>query len=363
MARNHSPPDHGPPSVNLVTDEPRRHRVLLAGGLFFLAPVVGEFLFGNEPITALPAILLLAPLYGGGAVLIREVSRRAGRGWPTMILLAVAYGLFEEGPVDQMLWNPQYGGFDIGLAYSGTYVSWLGTSVQLLQDVVSLHTVWSICVPIALVEALDRDRTKPWLGRIGLTVVAVIFLCGSAFLAFVHIEGDGFVASVYQYTGATAAIVVLGVAAFILGRRPLPRIDATAPKPWVVGAAAFVATSLVMARQYLPEAVSAWLVAAGWFLLVGGVGALVLRWSRRRDWGEQHRLALAGGALLTYVWLGFQQSTFLDVSRSIALLGNVVFGAGAIGLLVLAWKAVARQAAHEHAASPLPGETSDRTAG
>jgi hypothetical protein len=334
------------PGINAVSNAgPRRHRLLFAAGLFLLAPVIGEFLFGNEPITALPAILLLAPLYGGGALLIREVSRRAGRGWPTMMLLALAYGLFEEGPVDQMLWNPQYGGFDIGLAYSGTDVSWLGTSVQLLQDVVSLHTVWSICVPIALVEALDRDRTKPWLGRVGLTIVAAIFVCGSAFLAFVHIEGDGFVATVSQYAGATVAIVVLVVAAFVVGRHPLPRIDATAPSPWVVGAVALVATSLIMGRQYLPEAVSAWLVVAGWFLLVGGLGALVLRWSRSCEWGERHRLALAGGALLTYVWLGFQQATFLDVARSTALLGDIVFGLGAIALLVVAWRSVARQTA------------------
>ena len=231
------------------------------------------------------------------------------------------------------------------MAYSGTHVSWLGTSVQLLQDVVSPHTVWSICVPIALVEALDRVRTKPWLGRLGLTIVAAIFVCGSTFLAFVHIEGDGLVASVSQYAGASVAIVALVVAAFVVGGRPLPRIEATAPRPWEVGAVALVATSLIMGRQCLPEAASAWLVAAGWFLLVGGIGTLVLRWSRRRGWGESHRLALAGGALLTYVWLGFQQATFLDVSRSTAMLGNIVFGLGAIALLVVAWTSVVRQAA------------------
>jgi hypothetical protein len=35
----------------------------------------------------------------------------------------------------------------------------------------------------------------------------------------------------------------------------------------------------------------------------------------------------------------------LDVSRSTALLGNIVFGLGAIALLVVAWRSVARQAA------------------
>ena len=35
-------------------------------------------------------MVVLAPMSGGGALLIREVARRAGRGWPTVLLLAAA---------------------------------------------------------------------------------------------------------------------------------------------------------------------------------------------------------------------------------------------------------------------------------
>ncbi|MGG2460782.1 hypothetical protein ACO0M4_13355 [Streptomyces sp. RGM 3693] len=73
-----------------------------------LAPLVGEYLLGNQPITALPAVLMLAPMYGCGALLIRGGARRAGCGWPTMLLLAAAYALLEEGPIDQM--RPASGG-------------------------------------------------------------------------------------------------------------------------------------------------------------------------------------------------------------------------------------------------------------
>jgi hypothetical protein len=34
---------------------------------FLLAPLMAEFLLGNLPIILLPALLRLAPLYGGGA--------------------------------------------------------------------------------------------------------------------------------------------------------------------------------------------------------------------------------------------------------------------------------------------------------
>jgi hypothetical protein len=47
-------------------------------GLFFVAPLVAEFLLGNLPIKLLPALIVLAPLYGVGAVLIREMVRRTG---------------------------------------------------------------------------------------------------------------------------------------------------------------------------------------------------------------------------------------------------------------------------------------------
>ena len=62
-------------------------RIAPAVGLVFLAPLAAEFLLGNLPITLLAGLVLLAPLYGGGALLIREVTRRAGRGVPTMLLL------------------------------------------------------------------------------------------------------------------------------------------------------------------------------------------------------------------------------------------------------------------------------------
>jgi hypothetical protein len=55
--------------------------------LFFVAPLVAEYLLGDLPLKLLPALIFLAPAHGGGAILIRETARRARRGWPTMLLL------------------------------------------------------------------------------------------------------------------------------------------------------------------------------------------------------------------------------------------------------------------------------------
>jgi hypothetical protein len=41
-------------------------------------------------------------------------------------------------------------------------------SVELTLTIFALHTVWSICVPIAIVGAfVPHRRAEPWLGRVG----------------------------------------------------------------------------------------------------------------------------------------------------------------------------------------------------
>ena len=45
------------------------------------APWFAEMSWGGYPFTDVPVILLfLSPMYGGAALLIREVARRTGRG-------------------------------------------------------------------------------------------------------------------------------------------------------------------------------------------------------------------------------------------------------------------------------------------
>jgi len=50
--------------------------------LLVIAPLVAEFLLGDVTLASLPALVLFIPLYGGGAVLIREVVRRGEAAGP-----------------------------------------------------------------------------------------------------------------------------------------------------------------------------------------------------------------------------------------------------------------------------------------
>ncbi|MFI5729781.1 hypothetical protein ACIA49_06625 [Kribbella sp. NPDC051587] len=312
-----------------------------AVGLFFLAPFVGEFLLGNQPITNLAQIFLFAPMYGGGAVLIRESAQRFGLGWTGIVLMAVAYGLLEEGPIDQMLFNPAYVGLDsfAGLAE----VPGIG-SLTLLQSTITLHTIWSICVPIALVEACASREL--WLGRGGFAAVSIIFVLGSTLLGLMQAAGFHFVASPAQFAGSAVVIVGLVVLAFALGRRTHRPVHGPVPQPLIVGLVGFGVTSVFWLESVLlPDGLgSEWISVAWWFVLFGVATVVVLRWARRREWSPRHTLALATGALLTYVWAGFAHARDMDdTSLTVALLGNAVFALVAIAVAVLAWRRLGSQ--------------------
>src|SRR5690625_405723 len=148
--------------------------------LVLLAPFTGELLLGNLPADPAGWAVMLIPLillYGGGALLIREVARRLGRGYPTMLLLAIAYGLIEEGFVIGTLFNPDYLGLSL---LDHGWVPALGTSPIWSIYVVGIHSVWRILVPIVLTEHLFPARARPpWLGSPGLALALLVYLVRS----------------------------------------------------------------------------------------------------------------------------------------------------------------------------------------
>jgi hypothetical protein len=306
----------------------------LAAGLFLLAPLVAEFLLGNLPITALYTLVVLAPLYGAGALLIREVVRRTGRGWPSILTLALAYAVFEEGITTMSLFNPNYAGER--LLDSG-YIAALGMGGPWTVYVLTLHTVWSISVAIAMMEVLAGERGQtPWLGRIGVVVAGLVFVVGAAASTLISVATYEFVASVPQLVGTVVAVVALIAAALSSPPRASTKSTASAgsaPNAWLVGAAALLVTSVF--RQ-LPHDMAPWLYVGVVLVLWAGSVILVRAWSRLRGWGTPHLLALAAGALLTYAWTSFRQTPMGAARSTEDLVGNAVFATAALVLVGVA---------------------------
>jgi uncharacterized membrane protein len=296
-------------------------------GLLVLAPFVGEFLLGNLSVRILPALLFLVPMYGGGALLIREVVRRTGFGWPAILLLGAAYGVIEAGLADQSLFNPTFEGHDF---QSVTPIPALGISAENSLSFVAGHAVWSIGIPIALVEHLTpARRTTPWLGPVGLAVTALAYTWG-LWIVFRELhDSEGFLAGPAQLTGA-AVVAALLVAAAFLTRRPGAARPAAGwvPRPWLVAAGGFVVSSVFVAR---PESWGGfWFGVALLPLAAVAVAAL----ARRPRWTQRQHIALCGGVLLTYAWLGFALTGLMEPGDPVRWWGNAGFAAVAVALLV-----------------------------
>ena len=141
-------------------------------GLFFLAPLTAEYLIGYLSMTFAEmhmGLLLLAPTYGGAAIIIRESARRTGRGWPTIILLSLAFGIFMAGLIDHSLFDPSYQITELWHDMPNpTYIPALGISYLDALYFVLGHVIWSISAPIAIIETfVPRSRTVPWLATSG----------------------------------------------------------------------------------------------------------------------------------------------------------------------------------------------------
>jgi hypothetical protein len=309
-------------------------RIAPAVLLFFLAPLFGEYLLGNLKFSEVAYIPFIAPLYGGGALLIREVTRRMGRGYTTMFILGIAYTFIEEGIVDQLLFNPDY--FTGQEQLMNTVIPVLGLDVWLTLILIAMHAVWSICIPIILVEAIFARRGRvPWLGKTGLAVVTAIFILGSIWLwNSIYLE-TGFLASPHQLIGTAVVIVALMIAAFTFKHPAMAPAQGFVPNPWVAGGLAFTASSLYMLTELLP---AGWTRVGACILIAAVSVTLVFRWSHRRNWSALHTLALAGGGMLTYAWLGALMEPETGPKTIIDHMGTLLFIGGAMWLFITAAK-------------------------
>ena len=324
----------------------------LVTGLFLLAPLVSEYLLGLMSLTQLPLLLLLGPFYGGAAILIRETARRRGLGWPGIFGLALAYAIVEEGLVIQSLFNPNF--MELRLLDYG-YVPALGMGVWWTVYVLGIHSMWSIAVPIALMESLSPAvRHASWLRTRWIPVTFVLFIAACA-VNFVFTHRDSFMASPPQLTAC-----VIAIGALIWFAVSLPRSSAESrslrfsPCPKVVGGVAFLLGSAFMLlllagvllggaipglpvsgliRNDLPVAVT---VIGQLSVLITGI-TVIWNWSRRTDWSRVHELAVAGGMLLAYAWYGIVQ-VLLSPERGVAdILGQLGLATGAVVLLWISY--------------------------
>ncbi|WP_460525322.1 hypothetical protein [Flindersiella endophytica] len=324
-------------STKTTGTSPGNRRAALT--LVVLTPLIAELAFGSTPLRMAWLVLLWLPVYGAGILLVREAVRRTGRGWPSIVLLGLAYELAEDGIGIQALSSPHLYGA------AGWAPRLFGLNVAYWEVNAIYHVVFSAVIPILLTDLLfPAHRTVPYLKRGGLVITGVVALLGLGLLrvSVPPSQDPGYVAPLPVLLGCVVAIAVLAVVALRVLPRSVLAPDSRAPVPSRGALAAFgclgvgVVLGLLFpfggARQpafthglwvFLPMAVGA--------ALAGLANVLVRRWGRSAHWTDRHALALAGGALVGHTLFGILAAADTTFDR-IGLAGIAVVTVG-----LLAW--------------------------
>jgi len=296
--------------------------------LVLLAPFLGEMLSGSTPALAFVLSPLVGAieiaLYGGGALLVRELGVRWRAGWLSILLLGLAYGLVEEGLVLKAVFDPAWP----GAAALGTY----GRAGQIgwvwLAQVDLFHATVSITAPIVLVGLMfPEHRGRPWLGRGWFVVLGIAW--PAAVLAGAIVVRPEYAAQP-QYL-----VVVLAVALLVALAHRTHRFEPRSPVPmrpivaFIVGAVAtwaFFVTTWSGPDAGRPAA----LTFALQLCIAGGTLWWLRHATRTGPLSDGARLALFAGVLSPFVALALPR-----VSDG----GSVVAVATLAGVLILARRA------------------------
>ena len=149
--------------------------------LLLLTPGIPEYLSASSQITLLvlnPVLFFLflganIGLYGSGVILIREAMIRWKKGWASVFLLGVAYGIVEEGLALWTLFNP----LAQPVGNLGFYGHWLGVNWVWTVGLLIFHSVYSIGLPIFLFGlAFPELKSKSLVSGLGVKTTLVTLI-------------------------------------------------------------------------------------------------------------------------------------------------------------------------------------------
>lgn len=229
----------------------KRHPVIF---LALLTPGIPEYLSGSSPFSNIiynPAWFVLGLLfnlgmYVPGVLLIREAQIRWKKGWATVLLLGAAYAIVEEGVGLSTMFNPNAS----ALGGTGGYGHYLGVNWVWVPDVMMIHMIFSIGVPLLLFGyAFPELKGKSLLTDKGIQKVAAI-LCIDIMLLAIFVwastkywMGDGVL------FGALLAIAGLCVLAHWLPSdlfTALPGPPTSGPLSFAIAGGVFYVGSILM---------------------------------------------------------------------------------------------------------------------
>lgn len=314
--------------------------------LFFLAPAVGELLSGSSPPKEYFTVFgftVMTLLYGGGALLARELKIRWGKGIGSLLLLGASYGIFEEGLMVASFQNPNW--MDIGIL--GEYGRWLGINWVWAVELTFYHALVSVTVPVMIVELMYPNlRGEPWLRGRWRKIVPVLFFADIVFGYYAFPYVTGFKPPLVPYLFLVLSAFLLGYLAWLFprdwarhGKKPLksPRYYA------VISVLCAVACGVIF--WVLPNI----LTFSMGPLLVIFIGVVFIlgffKYLIGFDWGNSsplHRHALVFGSLFVFMLFSVLQE--FDASRFDDTTGMSLVGLSFLLGLILLRRRIIKQA-------------------
>jgi hypothetical protein len=339
--------------------------------LLLASPVIAELLWGTTTVTQAPGLLFQIGLYGCGAIVIREAVVRWSGGWPSVLLLGLAYGAIEEGLLEPTWLTPRLFPHPYGIA-GGVYWTYAVFNA-------GYHAVFSIGIPVALTETLfPAWRGRPWLRRPGLSVAGVVYAVnaaaiGVAWYTVLQKSAFGIPARVrpVQMAGVAVLVVALiAVAWLVASRRAAGRLTPEAlaagqrtarvsdesdsgpaggarravrglgalPGPRALGFIAAAAALLWFAILLVATSQDAlsWLPFVVPLVVVAAVVVWAVRWVMHRPSPSARQLmAACAGALVVQAAVGFVATGLHD---PVNIAGKAVLNAGELVALTVLFR-------------------------
>jgi len=212
--------------------------------LLMLSVVIVELLFGTTHLTIITALIPGIGFYGGAALLIRYAVRRLHRSWFSILLLGIAFAVFEEFLIVQTSVSPT-----LFVGMPEIYGRTFGVNWVYFQWAAGYEAVWGIVLPIYLTEIIfPTQREDPWLSKRGLVATLVIFALASLVSWAIWTQEVAPQALGYTYSPTFASIifaliVIAGLIVAALGPRSSPHLAHGAIrmrlKPWLLAAIFF----------------------------------------------------------------------------------------------------------------------------
>jgi hypothetical protein len=227
------------------------------------------------------------------------------------------------------------------------FIPALGTGLPWLLYVISIHVIWSISIPIGLTESIfPNERNKPWLGWVSTLVFCVLYLAGSATIAYFTYKSLPFMASNTQFIVTGMATIIFIVLALMYPRlyphSQKVEYSQPAPNAIVLLLLALITGILFMLIKYYAEVwwhwtwqacLAAMLVLE--FIFVAGI----IIFTRNRLWTNRQRFGLVSGGALVYGIMGIP--TDIQLHGAADLPAHMVLVAlFALLLVFIGWRTV-----------------------